>query len=103
MATKAQIEMNFKQAIAQADKLDEQANNLKRLARNKLNGTLQTIAGNWKGMNAEQYLKKGQTLEDSIASTASELADVAGQIRTIARRMYEAEMAALTIAQNRTY
>jgi uncharacterized protein YukE len=101
MATRASIEMDFNKARTQANKLDEIANNLKNLSSNDFQGTLQNLSGCWKGSNASAYMNKGTKLQDEINSTAKELHAVASDIRTIAKRIYDAEMAALAIAETR--
>lgn len=98
MATRFSIEMDFNQAMRQADRLDELAEQLRSLSDNKFNGTLQNISSGWKGENATAYLAKGTTLKGKMTSTAGELSGIASDIRTIARRVYEAEMRALELA-----
>jgi uncharacterized protein YukE len=103
MASRYSIEMDFKHAIAQANKLDEIADNLSNLSNNKFQGTLQNLSTNWKGENASSYLNKGSMLQGQINSTSKELHSIADDIRAIAQRIYNAEMAALSIAETRTY
>ena len=103
MATRQSIEFDFKQAYNQAQKLDSIADNLGSLAKDKLKESMQTLSQNWKGENADAYLVKGGTLENNISSTATELHGIASDIRTIAQNIYNAEMAALEIAEQRTY
>lgn len=103
MATRQSIEFDFKQACSQADKLDSIADSLGSLAKDKLGGSMQTLSQNWKGENADAYLSKGNTLQSNISTSASDLHGIASDIRTIARNIYNAEMAALEIAEQRTY
>lgn len=103
MAKRQLIEFNFRTALGQADKLDNIANNLSRLSGAKFGGTLQNLSSNWKGENASLYLEKGSRLQEKMNGTAEELHSVASDIRTIARRLYDAEMAALALASDRTY
>lgn len=103
MASEATIRFNFKKALAQADQLDAIANNLSKLSSNDLNGTLQMVSANWKGQNASAYLNKGGKLQGNINETSKDLHSIASDIRVIAKRVYRAEMAALAIAQKRTY
>lgn len=103
MATREKIEFDFRQAIRQADKIDELANNLNGLSNRKFAGSLQNLAAGWKGENASLYLAKGSSLQKKMNGTAGELHTVAADIRTIAKRLYDAEMAALAIATARTY
>lgn len=103
MATRETIEFNFKKALGQADKIDTIANNLSKLSGKEFGGTLQKLSTNWKGENASLYLTKGSNLQEKMNGTAGELHSVASDIRTIAKRLYDAEMAALSIATTRTY
>ncbi len=103
MATRASIEFDFRLAIEQADKIDELADSLEALSSKKLAGTMQDIANNWKGERAGEYVNKGAQLQTRMSSSASTLKGIASDIRTIAKRVYDAEMAALEIAEARTY
>lgn len=103
MATRASIEFDFRKAMGEADEIDNIANRLSNLSQSKFGGTLQNIAANWKGENADIYLNKGSRLQENMGGTVSELHNIASDIRTIARRIYQAEMAALAIAQQRDY
>lgn len=103
MATRASIEFNFRKAMNQADQIDGIANGLSRLSRDRFGSTMQGISVNWKGENASFYLRKGEKLQGNMDGTASELHSIASDIRTVAKRLYRAEMAALAIAQRREY
>jgi WXG100 family type VII secretion target len=103
MASRYSIEMDLKQAKKQANKLDDIANNISDLSNRKFENTLQNLSSSWKGGNASAYLNKGTKLQGQMNSTASELHSIASDIRRIAQRIYDAEMAALEIAENRTY
>lgn len=103
MATRAKIEMDFKRAMQQADRIDAIAGNLKELSNSRFESSLQNLSAAWKGENASLYIRKGNGLQGKINRTAGELHAVASDIRTIARRLYNAEMAALAIASSRTY
>lgn len=95
------IQMDFSKAKRQARELDDVAINLKNLSKDKLGGTLESLAYNWTGDNSVKYIGKGQQLQSNIASTASALEDVAQAIRDIAEVIYEAEMEAWERAHDR--
>ena len=103
MATRGEIEFDFQRAKAQAEKIDRIADRLRNLSQNDFDDSLQNLSAGWKGESASLYLQKGGALQDKIVNTASELYVVADDIRTIAKRIYEAEIAALKIAQERSY
>ena len=95
------IRINFSQAKAQADNISELADNMRTLAEREFNDTIQQIASAWQGESAWAYLAKAEQVRSSILSTAKALADVANEIRVEAKRIYDAEMRALEIAQQR--
>lgn len=103
MASKASIEFDFHKATAQADRLDAVANQLNMLSDHKFGATMQHLSSNWKGENASMYLTKGGKLQEQMDATSRELHSIASDIRAVARRMYEAEMRALRIAEHREY
>ena len=103
MASRASIEFDFHKATAQADRLDTVADQLKMLSDNKFGGAMQHLSSNWKGENASLYLDKGGKLQEQMNATSRELYSIASDIRTVARRLYEAEMRALRIAEQREY
>ena len=49
------------------------------------------------------YLTKGGKLQEQMDATSKELHSIASEIRAVAKRMYEAEMRALRIAEHREY
>ena len=103
MATRASIEFDFKQALSQADRVDQIADSLSRLSDNKFEGTMQNLSLNWKGESANRYLAKGERLQGKMNVTANELRRIASDIRRVARNLYNAELAALEIASQRNY
>lgn len=103
MATRASIEFDFRKAIEQAKKLEEVADSLSTLSNSKMQSTLQSISTNWKGENAAAYIAKGNTLSEQITDSAGDLLAIANRIRTVAERVYRAELEALAIAEMRLY
>lgn len=101
MATRQSIELDFRQAQAQADRIDGVADRLSRLSGGQFGATMQNLSANWKGENASGYLSKGARLQEKMNGTANELRSTAGDIRRVARALYEAEMRALEIAETR--
>lgn len=97
------IEWNYLQAKRQASRLEEQADRLKRLAADQLDGTFRELSCSWKGESAGAYLQKGDRLENLIRSQADELRRTAAVIRSSAERTYRAEMRARELASRRNY
>lgn len=100
MSSRSEIRFNFNQALAQASELDSVADHLEQLDR-KTENSMQTLSAAWKGQNATAFLKKEDRLKSEVRKTAAEIHNIADDIRRIARRIYEAEMEALRIAQQR--
>lgn len=103
MKSAASIYMNYRQAMRKADELDEIADELKKLADQELQNTLQMISANWKSTNATAYLAKGDKLGNNIQSTSVQIRNVASTVRSVAKRTYEAEMKAYRLAAARKY
>ena len=103
MSTYAKIEFDYREAINQANKLDEIAGNIRRLASNSMENTLITLNGGWQGETADSFIRKGRELEEKTTKTAEDLKRAAERIRTIAKRVHDAEMAVLDIADKRSY
>lgn len=100
--TKYTIEMDFRKAKEQADKLDEIASRLKAVS-GDFQGTLDSLQRNWTGDNASKYIGKGNILYSDMGVTSNEVRTVAKTIRQIAENTYNTEMDALKIAESRTY
>lgn len=103
MAAKEKIELDFRQALKQADRIDAVANQLGSLSGKEFQGSLDNLSASWRGDNASMYLAKGGRLKEQMDGTAKELHAAAADIRTVARRLYNAEMNAWRIATSRSY
>ena len=103
MATRASIEFDYRQALQQAESVDGIANRLSKLSGTKFGNSMQSVAGSWKGENATKYLAKGSSLQEKMNRTAKSLWTTASTIRIMAKRIYDAEMAALEAAERRDY
>lgn len=101
--SKEKIEMNFRQALKQADQIDAAANQLGNLSGKEFRGSLDNLSANWRGECASMYLAKGGHLQEQMNGTARELRAVAAEIRTRAKQLYNAEMNAWKIAVSRNY
>lgn len=98
-----QIKMDFRQAKAQADRIDALANRMYKISDQEYESTLRTINGSWNGENAEAFVAKGIQLQVKIRQSAADLRKAAQTIRRIAQNTYEAEMRAYNIARQRSY
>lgn len=101
MASLSEIYFNYNQAIEQAKQLDEVAGRLTNAAGKDMEDLLNDINSAWKSDSAPQYIKKGQKVEDDMRTTAGNLKNIAAAIRTIAKRILDAELEAWRIANER--
>lgn len=95
------IQINFNEAWLQAKKLEDCADEMKQLANRKLADALNEMSANWKGESADTYFTKAGIVQESISATADKLYSIARSIRAQAQRTYDAEMAALQLAEQR--
>lgn len=98
----SKIEINFQAAQAQAKKLEDIADDMKRLANQQLANTIQEMSACWKGEAATSYFSKADKVKQDIAATAKTLYAIAESIREESKRIYDAEMRAVTLAQSNT-
>lgn len=99
----ATIQFNYENAIAQANELDSIAKALEKIPNDQLPSTISNIKTNWTGDNATAYINKVNKLSEKTKDTVSDLKKAAASIRQIAKNIYDAEMRALRIAQERSY
>jgi len=98
-----QIRFDFEQANRQAQKLDDVADRLEELANKKVENARQELPNYWQGSSAKAFQGKQGELKDAILKSARDLHGEANRIRRIAQIIYEAEMEAWRIANERTY
>lgn len=97
------IEFNFRQAKQQAEHLDGLASRLENLAAGEFRDAMQNLSGHWKGENANAYLQKGSRLETELVKTVKEIRQTAESIRVTAKKLYDAEMYAKRLAEQRSF
>ncbi len=98
-----EIQMDYRNAIRQADSLSEIARDLKTTANSGLQDCMAQISTNWTGDNSRAYTQKCTTLKTNIVRSADKLQKTAEAIRRIAKNTYDTEMNALSIMQRREY
>lgn len=103
MKSASEIRFDFQQAIRRAEELENIAADLKQLASGELGEFLQNLSTAWKGEAANAYLQKGARLQDKILKSAKDLNSTASTIRSVAKRIYDAEMRAYRLAKQREY
>ncbi|MBD5459952.1 MAG: WXG100 family type VII secretion target [Lachnospiraceae bacterium] len=101
MASRYQIQMDFNKAGQKANDLDDIADRLSRIADTDLQNVLNSLGSDWKGDNAGAYIQKSQGVREHMQETVKDLRNTATTIRTIAKNIYDAEMEAVRIAEER--
>ena len=99
MSIKAEIDIEFKRAIEQADELDELSGRICNIGSTKMDETLALITRSWKGQNSMDYINRAGALKDRLFESAEILKGTAGLIRNTAQLIYAAEMAAINICR----
>ncbi len=97
------IEFDFNQALTQAKRLEEIAQELKTLSKSEVDSALADLRSGWRGETSLLYIVKGEALSGKILKVSDDLQKAAASIRKIANRIYDAEMAVLEIASARNY
>ena len=103
MVSKAMIILNFQRANAQAAKLEELAERLRKTGKNDIGSARAAQAAGWKGENQDALNRKVEQLESKVVTTANSLKKTADAIRRIAQNTYNAEMRAWELARRRTF
>lgn len=97
------IEMDFKNAIRQAENLERIAKEIENLLNGQFDSCMNIVSGNWRGENASSYIRKGNIVREDICCEAKKIRDTAAVVREIARRLYEADMRAYRLARKRKH
>lgn len=97
------IEIDYREALGRADELEEVGCRLMQALNQEYGQSMQMLAANWKGGNAETYLNKGTDLEGQMRETAKGIINAAGEIRRAAERIYQAEMEIIRIIEARNF
>lgn len=98
MASYATINFNYRKAINQANRLEDLADELKRIANRDVDGALDQVARSWKGDSSRLFLQKGDKAKSDLLRSASQLQNTANAIRRAAENVRRAEIRAKQIA-----
>lgn len=98
-----EIRFNYEKAMGQARELKSIASSLKKVGENQMTECLGKVEKNWTGSNSEAYLKKGKKVQTKITTSSKNISAAADALETMARNIYNAEMAALRAAKERSY
>ena len=98
-----QISMEYNRAMSMTNELSEIAENFRKLTQQEAIGQLNTLATDWKGENSDHFVRKAADYLRGTSEISSELDKLARNLRANARAVYNAEMTALRLAQERNY
>lgn len=99
MKTKGSIQIEYRQVINQAEKLEGCANEIHDLQR-QIETLMNDLRSGWSGDSAELYLQKCNELSRKLGQSEKNLDQTAGVIRRSAKAYRDAELAALELVQN---
>lgn len=103
MGEKIIITIQYQLTVTLAEQLQEAASGIERISRSEIDETRNSINACWNGDNSVKYLNKLNILETKVTTNASGLVRSAETIKTIAGKIYRAEMQATEIANRRKY
>lgn len=101
--TRQMIEITFGNALTQASHLEECADDMMRLANEKMGSIKSNVQYAWEGDSARAYIEKMNMTASNIVVTANKLRQTAKAIRKIAYTFRQSELRAIEIAERRTY
>lgn len=101
MKTARSISIAFGNAIAQAEKLEASAEQM-RTSKKQLDSIRDSLKTEWEGESASLYFQKCDLLGAKLEKTAGELAQIASVIRKSAKTYRDAEMKALEAVKTKT-
>ena len=103
MKSSEKISMDYNRTVKMANELLELASQFRKITQEKAISQLNTLNANWKGENAEHFVRKAGGYLQSKSEVAEQLEELANSIKINSQNVYNAEMNALRIAQQRTY
>lgn len=101
--TRTEIIFNYNRAMKEAERLENLAKKLNRIADRDMESAIGTLKNAWNSDYSGQYYKKAYTVEESIKKSAANLSAIANSIRKIAEITKNSELRALETAKNRSY
>ncbi len=99
----SEILFNYNQAMQQAGKLEEVAGKLERLSGSEMECTKNILSNAWQSDSSSQYYQKLDAVREKVLASSRQIRSIAAQLRDAARAVKSAELAALAIAEHRTY
>ena len=87
MATYSEIRINYNNSKNKAAKLEDLADQLRAIAKNDLEKSLDMLSNEWKGDSAKAFRDKGEALKEELLETAKLMERSAKSIRTVAKKI----------------
>ena len=103
MKSRYEITLDYNKAMGMTRELSDLAVRFRRLTSNEAKEQLRVLHSGWQGENADHFIGKTDSYLDSTGEIANYLERVADLIRQNAQTVYNAEMTALRIAEERSY
>lgn len=101
MKTARAISIAFGNAISQAEKLENSAEQM-RASKRQLDEIKNSLKAGWEGESASLYFQKCEQLGEKLKRTADDLEQIARVIRSSAKTYRDTEMRALNIVRTKT-
>lgn len=96
-----QINIQYREAMRRANRLDELANRLSRRAATEIRNLSDNVHMQWEGEEAEAFSKKTAIIEAEISKTVKNIRSCAATVRRIANQAIQTEMQAVQMAARR--
>lgn len=100
MATKVQIIFDYGKALAVSAYINDTAGDIEKKVQEKLSNTNIELKNSWQGENANEFLKKAETIEGKLGQCVTDLYSIADTVAQIAKNIYDAEMASLEVLES---
>jgi uncharacterized protein YukE len=97
------IEFNYQNTINLVRQLESVAEDIKNVSDQCVKNSLQILSLKWNGENYKKFFSKGDLLCSKMNKKTGSVVVIASTISEIARTIYEAELEALRIAEERAY
>ena len=101
MGSAHSIQMHYRDTLRKADRLEELAAELLKVAGTELADVEQQTSAMWRGAGCDRYHTKHAQMADLAKKHARQLRDAAKALRSSAERLYKVEMMALEIFRRR--
>ena len=103
MKTRYEITMDYNRVMSMTSELESLGESFRRVAADQSRDAIRNLGGSWQGENYSAFMRKAETALDDANEIAEFICNMARQIRSNARYVYNAEMEAVRLAEERNY